>query len=93
MTLSPQGSAGRTLRFPAVTNRILGRRRHSESLRRRFILSRGRTGLKRAGQLGRQKDSELAVCFKSKAAGRRVLPTTNPESNDDIDDIFAIAGL
>ncbi|KAM4731294.1 nucleolus and neural progenitor protein-like [Anableps anableps] len=95
--LSPQGLTVRTFRFPAATKSTTGRRSHSESLRKRFMLSRARTGVKRTGLLGRQKDSELVVYFKdvqkSKAASRRALQIDNPDSNDDIDDIFAIAGL
>ncbi|XP_007562754.1 nucleolus and neural progenitor protein [Poecilia formosa] len=95
--VSPQGSAVRTFRFTAVTKRITGRRSHSVSLWKRFMLSRARTSFKRTVLLGQQKDSGPVVYFKdvgkSKASNRRALQINNPDSNEDIDDIFATAGL
>ncbi|XP_027878516.1 nucleolus and neural progenitor protein [Xiphophorus couchianus] len=95
--VSPQGSAVRTFRFLAVTKRITGRRSHSKSLWKRFMLSRARTSFKRTGLLGQQKDSGPVVYFedveKSKTSTRRALQINNPHSDEDIDDIFAIAGL
>uniref|UniRef100_A0A3B3VX26 Nucleolus and neural progenitor protein n=1 Tax=Poecilia latipinna TaxID=48699 RepID=A0A3B3VX26_9TELE len=87
----------KTFRFTAVTKRITGRRSHSVSLWKRFMLSRARTSFKRTVLLGQQKDSGPVVYFKdvgkSKASNRRALQINNPDSNEDIDDIFATAGL
>ncbi|XP_014865205.1 PREDICTED: protein nepro homolog [Poecilia mexicana] len=95
--VSPQGSAVRTFRFTAVTKRITGRRSHSVSLWKRFMLSRARSSFKRTVLLGQQKDSGPVVYCKdvgkSKASSRRALQINNPDSNEDIDDIFATAGL
>lgn len=61
------------------------------------MLSRTRTSFKRTGLLGQQKDSGPVVYFedveKSKTSTRRALQINNPDSDEDIDDIFAIAGL
>ncbi|MEQ2251607.1 hypothetical protein ILYODFUR_012830 [Ilyodon furcidens] len=95
--LSPQGSAGRTFRFLTVTKRMAGQRSRLQSLRKRFIVSRARTDLKTTQLLGRQKETELQMYFKdiqkSRATSRTALQITNSDSSDDIDDIFAIAGL
>ncbi|XP_054887919.1 nucleolus and neural progenitor protein [Poeciliopsis prolifica] len=95
--VSPQGSAMRTFRSPAVTKRITARRSHSESLWKRYMLSRARMSFKRTILLGQQKDSGPVVYFKdvekSKASSERALQINNPDSNEDIDKIFAIAGL
>ncbi|XP_047226459.1 nucleolus and neural progenitor protein isoform X2 [Girardinichthys multiradiatus] len=95
--LSPQGSAGRTFRFLTATKRMAGQRSRLQSLRKRFIVSRARTDLKTTQLLGRQKETELQMYFKdiqkSRATSRTALQITNSDSSDDIDDIFAIAGL
>ncbi|XP_035994539.1 nucleolus and neural progenitor protein [Fundulus heteroclitus] len=94
LALSPQGSAGRTFGFPATTARVVGRRTRFQSLRKRFIGSRNRTGVKTTG---RRKETEQQIYFKdvqkSRTASMAGLQTTNSGSKDDIDDIFAIAGL
>uniref|UniRef100_A0A3Q2QD77 Nucleolus and neural progenitor protein n=1 Tax=Fundulus heteroclitus TaxID=8078 RepID=A0A3Q2QD77_FUNHE len=94
LALSPQGSAGRTFGFPATTARGVGRRTRFQSLRKRFIGSRNRTGVKTKG---RRKENKQQIYFKdvqkSRTASMAGLQTTNSGSKDDIDDIFAIAGL
>uniref|UniRef100_A0A3Q2P281 Nucleolus and neural progenitor protein n=1 Tax=Fundulus heteroclitus TaxID=8078 RepID=A0A3Q2P281_FUNHE len=90
LALSPQGSAGRTFGFPATTARGVGRRTRFQSLRKRFIGSRNRTGVKTKG---RRKENKQQIYFKdvqkSRTASMAGLQTTNSGSKDDIDDIFA----
>lgn len=61
------------------------------------MVSRARTGLNTSRVFGHQKQNELEMFLKdfqrSQAASRTTLQVTNPDRNDDIDDIFAIAGL
>uniref|UniRef100_A0A3Q2E4Q7 Nucleolus and neural progenitor protein n=1 Tax=Cyprinodon variegatus TaxID=28743 RepID=A0A3Q2E4Q7_CYPVA len=95
LALSPQTSALRTFRFPA--QRMTVQRRRSQPLRKRFMVSRARTGLNTSRVFGHQKQNELEMFLKdfqrSQAASRTTLQVTNSDRNDDIDDIFAIAGL
>ncbi|XP_038131383.1 nucleolus and neural progenitor protein [Cyprinodon tularosa] len=95
LALSPQTSALRTFRSPA--QRMTVQRRRSQPLRKRFMVSRARTGLNTSGVFGHQKQNELEMFLKdfqrSQAASRTTLQVTNSDRNDDIDDIFAIAGL
>ncbi|XP_017276115.1 nucleolus and neural progenitor protein [Kryptolebias marmoratus] len=92
--LSPQG---KTCHFYPATRRTAGLRSRLQSLKTQFILFRIRAGVKKRRLARGQKEAELPVYFnsflQSKAAHEATLQITDSHGCDDIDDIFASAGL
>ncbi|XP_069010834.1 nucleolus and neural progenitor protein [Embiotoca jacksoni] len=96
---SPQGSVPKTFRTPAVKRRQARLKTRCQSLRSRFTSFTVRTGAKKKHLTGAQRGAELSVSGLSKDDQRsQTTPeathqTTDSDSHNDIDDIFANAGL
>ena len=96
---SPEGSVPKTFLSPVATRRNARLRSRVQSLKRRFVSSRVRTGVKKTGQVGKQKENELTAAGllkddqQRKAAHNVTLQMSDFDSHDDIDDIFASVGL
>lgn len=95
---SPRGSVPRTCRSSAALRRKAHVTTRFQSLRARFKSAAVRNGAKKKG-LKRCQKSELSVSGlsedgqKSRTTFEQTPLTTDCESHDDIDDIFASAGL
>nr|XP_046260409.1 nucleolus and neural progenitor protein isoform X2 [Scatophagus argus] len=97
---SPQGSVPRTCRSPAVMKRKARSRTRFHSLRSQFKSSAVRGGVKKKKNQKRQrKRTELSVSGlsednqRNRTTYKAASPTSEHDSHDDIDDIFASAGL
>ncbi|XP_026150394.1 nucleolus and neural progenitor protein isoform X2 [Mastacembelus armatus] len=97
--LSPEGSVPRTCRATAAMRRNANRRTLYQSVRSRFKSSTGKTGVKKKHLKKCLKRRELSVslCTKDDQSSRSIYEatpqTTDCDGNDDIDDIFALAGF
>ncbi|CAI5656931.1 unnamed protein product [Oreochromis niloticus] len=88
---SPEGSAPKTLRSLASRRRSVHGIICFHSLRRRFMM---RGGVKRKEQAGRQRRARLSGDDqRSRTAREATHRSTDSDTHDDIDDIFASAGL
>ncbi|KAM4557762.1 nucleolus and neural progenitor protein [Odontesthes bonariensis] len=96
---SPEGSVPKTFLSPVATRRKARLRSRVQSLRRRMVSSRVRTGVKRRGPVGKQKETELSAAGvltddQQRKAAHNVTPQMSDfDTHDDIDDIFASVGL
>uniref|UniRef100_A0A669CAY7 Nucleolus and neural progenitor protein n=1 Tax=Oreochromis niloticus TaxID=8128 RepID=A0A669CAY7_ORENI len=88
---SPEGSAPKTLRSLASRRRSVHGIICFHSLRRRFMM---RGGVKRKEQAGRQRRARLSGDDqRSRTAREATHQSTDSDTHNDIDDIFASAGL
>ncbi|XP_031589019.1 nucleolus and neural progenitor protein [Oreochromis aureus] len=88
---SPEGSAPKTLRSLASRRRSVHGIICFHSLRRRFMM---RGGVKKKEQAGRQRRARLSGDDqRSRTAREATHRSTDSDTHDDIDDIFASAGL
>uniref|UniRef100_A0A3Q0SCM9 Nucleolus and neural progenitor protein n=1 Tax=Amphilophus citrinellus TaxID=61819 RepID=A0A3Q0SCM9_AMPCI len=89
---SPQGSAPKTFHSLTSRRRSVHLRAHVQTRSRQFMSSTVRTGVKR-----RQKGPKLSGLRvddqQSKSTEEATHQATDPDSHDDIDDIFASVGL
>ncbi|XP_041858104.1 nucleolus and neural progenitor protein isoform X2 [Melanotaenia boesemani] len=92
---SPAGSAPKTFHFPVAASRTARQKRSLWTVKRCFVSSRDRTGVKK---MLREKTelvvSKLFKCNQQRGATHKVmLQTPSSGSHNDIDDIFASVGL